>query len=85
MNSSKLQYCDLTSKEDAQLRLVANLLLISSDSMEVQDQKVLGEIFSAYLDRKCIVDHFFWGRFLSSTRMEQDQIEAWCSVIQSLQ
>lgn len=61
-----LQFVDLSSRDDSDLRLLGNILrACSNDPLDGESLQTVGFKIIEYLDRKIIKDHYFWGRPLT--------------------
>jgi hypothetical protein len=52
-----VKYCDLSSKNDHQLKLMSSMLLKLGDVLEIKELKILGQIIDTYIDQKILLDH----------------------------
>lgn len=75
-NGKATLYCDLTVDEDMKLMLIGKLLLQTNEHLEAPCLKELGNVIHSYLAKKCLMDHFFWGRTLASFPLSETEKEA---------
>lgn len=83
-NIKPQQYTDISSNEDSKLRIIANLLMQSESFLEVKDTKELGHYINDYLDKKCLIDHFFWNRSLISCKFSEVEIKSMLLMFESM-
>jgi len=70
-----VKYCDLSSKNDHQLKLMSSMLLKLDDVLEVKELKSLGEIIDTYINQKILLDHYFWGRDYRISNLGKVEVE----------
>lgn len=70
-----ITYSDLSSDNDHQLQLISSLLLKMNDSLEKKEAKTLGQYLDAYLNKKIILDHYFWKRVIDLCNLNNEEIE----------
>lgn len=90
-DKKSVQYCDLATGEDLKLRLIANLLLQAGDALEADDAQEIGSTIRAYLNKRILLDHFFWGRVIPAKHLPEQEklkelarIELWINTNESL-
>lgn len=69
------KYSDLSSDNDHHLQLISSLLLKVSDVLEVKEARTLGLYLDTYLNKKIILDHFFWMRGVELCNLNDEEIE----------
>lgn len=86
-----IQYCDLATGEDLKLRLIANLLLQAGVSLEADDAQEIGNTIRDYINKRMLLDHYFWGRAIPEKYLseheklkELSRIELWINTNERL-
>jgi hypothetical protein len=70
-----VKYCDLSSNNDNQLKLMSSMLLKLNDVLEVKELKILGEIIDTYINQKILLDHYFWGRDYRISNLSKEEVD----------
>jgi hypothetical protein len=70
-----VKYCDLSSKNDHQLKLISSMLLKLDDVLEIKELKILGEVIDSYINQKILLDHYFWGRNYRISNLNKEEVK----------
>ena len=74
--SKCVKYSDLSSDNDHQLQLISSLLLKVTDALEIKEARTLGQFLDNYINKKIILDHFFWMRSVNLCNLNDEEIES---------
>jgi hypothetical protein len=70
---SFVKFCDLGSSEESKLRLIANLLLQTSESLSPSDAAEVGHQIRRFLEKKILLEHLILGRSVPQHWMSKEQ------------
>jgi hypothetical protein len=70
-----LNYSDLSLDNDHHLKLISSLLLNSQDALDVKDTKTLGLYLLKYLNKKIVLDYYFWQRSYGLYNIGEEEIK----------
>jgi len=83
INSKRICYIDSSSKNDETLLLIANLLAQTGQPLEADDVRRVGDLIRDYLNKKILIDHYFWDRSLRLCMLSEREIKLGLTFIRS--
>lgn len=75
-NDSLLLYCDMSLSNELKLKLISNLLIQSSEGLDVEDARELGCLIRSFLLKKILLDNHFWKRAIPKNIVSDEEKEA---------
>lgn len=68
-----VSYCDISSEEELKLRLIGCLLSKCSEELDSNEVKEVGFLIVQYLQKKMVIDHYFFGRTVPKKYFSEEQ------------
>ena len=68
-----VSYCDISSEEELKLRLIGCLLTKCSEELDPNEVREVGWLIIQHLQKKMIIDHYFFGRTVSKEYFSEGQ------------